>query len=191
MASIRSELRSASVLKVPLAILINYIPLFVFHSAEGSFLAERPTPYIHLSAGIAFLTILLLGSAGAAATFIAAVLHFAQIPPDVDWNIFFQRALVSIVLQYMALKICLRLLGMSSRLRGLSFLELITLSAIFSIAYTLSTVFLVYELRENVLLATTHAALSDFLGVLSCLGIIKLVSAVRKRLPSNFPPDTK
>ena len=167
--------------KISFATLVNYGCLLIFQSADGWLGTQRAIPYLHVTAGVTFLTILLLGAAGALSTFLAIVLQHAQLYDSNEWLIFFAYASASVVLQYAVIKVCLYMFGLAPTLEGLSHFHLIALSVIFSVTYTLTTTFILHELRNIVLPTIAQTAFGDFLGIITCFGILKLLGSLRKQ----------
>lgn len=166
------------------AALINYASLFLVQLTDTWMVKVNATPFIDLSAGVAFLTILLLGTAGAIATLIALVAQYVNID-GAYWITFLAYAMSCVLIQYAVIKISLFVLGLSAELKGMTHLQLLLISAIFSVTYTLSDTFVLQQLHFFDARPIEQQALSDFLGIITCFMILKLVVLIRRRALSS------
>ena len=188
-----SNLSGSLAFKIPVAALVNYLCLEFFQDADGWLSANRFIPFINVYAGVAFLTILLIGASGAVAIFIAtlfriivnlgdftSLLQYVHFSPAANWLIYSVSVFGGIAVQYLALKGCLYLSGLSSTLQGLCRAQLLILSCVFSIVYTLSTAAMLDGLDGIALSTVSQATVGNFLGIISTLVIVKLIGFLRR-----------
>ena len=175
-----SNLSGSLAFKIPVAALVNYLCLEFFQDADGWRSANRFIPFINVYAGVAFLTILLIGASGAVAIFIANLLQYVHFSPAANWLIYSVSVFGGIAVQYLALKGCLYLSGLSSTLQGLCRAQLLILSCVFSIVYTLSTAAMLDGLDGIALSTASQATVGNFLGIILTLVIVKLIAFLRR-----------
>jgi len=175
-----SKLSGSLAFKIPVAALVNYLCLSFFLYADGWLSANRFIPSVNVYAGVAFLTILLIGASGAVAIFIAFLLQYVHFVPTANWLIFSAYVFGGIAVQYSVLKGCLYLSGLSSTLQGLSRTQLLILSCVFSIVYTLSTAAMLDGLDGIALSTVSLATVGNFLGIVLMLVIVKLIGSLRR-----------
>lgn len=173
-------------LKIAVAMLLNYLCLLVFQYPEGSLSFEIGVFYANFHVGVAFLTILLLGSAGVVAIFFAFVWQFFQLTHANSWFGYCVFALLATGLQYSVIRVFLYLHGISSTLKGLDLKQLITLSCIFSITYTLSMTLMPNDL-QNIVPTVSQTVLRNLLGIFSIVAILKLINVLSKSLVVSRP----
>ena len=173
-------------LKIAIAMLLNHLCLLVFHYPEGSLSPEIGVLYANVHVGVAFLTMLLLGAAGAAASFFATLWQFVYSTHGNSSLEYFVFALLATGLQYSVLRVFLHMHGVSSTLRGLDLKHLVTLSCIFSMTYTLSMALMQDDL-QNIVPTISQTALRNLLGIFSMVAVLKLISVLSKSLVVNRP----
>jgi fluoride ion exporter CrcB/FEX len=173
-----------------LATLLNYFCLLFVQSIDSWLNFQRAILYINIATGVAFLTILLLGAIGALGTFLALTLQYAQLYNSNDWLVFVSYASASIALQYAMIKVCLYVLGLAPRLHGLSHYHLLVLSVIFSVTYTLSTTFILQELPHVPPRTLAQAGVADWMGIITCFALLKLLGVLRKQFYPPPPPPS-
>ncbi len=172
---------SRIVFKFTSVVLVNYVSLILSQISDTWLTQTTPIAFLDISAGVAFVTILLLGVAGATATLIALMLQYYQMDGG-NWFTFTAYALSSVLLQLAVIHASLRLLGVGRALNGLNHLQLLTLSIVFSVAYTASDTFILQQLHHFSARTASQQAIGDFLGIITCFACIKLVVLVRKRI---------
>lgn len=173
------------VLKFTVATALNYIWLVFQYSA--SWLGPQTDALsVDVHAGIAFLTILLLGATGAAASGIAIGLQFAQINPVNNWFNFCTLVLLSTVLQYVVVRIYLHLSDVGTTLRRLRLRHLLVLGFIFSADYTIAKALIEIDLQK---IGPTFLQnmLNNLLGILVVLFLLRLTAALSKSLVPSHP----
>ena len=171
---------SGFVVKVSGAALLNYVSLLLVQLTDSWSGQAGAAPFVDISAGVAFVTILLLGLTGAIATLIALLTQYVQIDGTYGLT-FVVYALSCVILQYTVIKLCLIAFGLDSALQGLTHLQLLVISAIFSVIYTLSDTFILQQLHQFETRPVAQQAVGDFLGIITCFLLLKLVVLLRKR----------
>lgn len=172
---------SRIVFKFTSVVLVNYISLILAQVSDTWLIQTTPIAFLDISAGVAFVTILLLGISGATATLIALMLQYYQVDGG-SWFTFTAYALSSVLLQLAVIHTCLRLLGVSRELNGLNHLQLLALSVGFSVTYTASDTFILQQLHHFSSRTASQQAIGDFLGIITCFACIKLLVLIRKRI---------
>jgi hypothetical protein len=162
-------------------VFLNYISLLLVQPSDAWLTQTTGAAFVDISAGIAFVTILLLGVAGAFATWVALMLQYYQFDGG-SWLTFTAYALSSVSLQLAVIYVGLRLFGVGRALNGLTHLQLLTLSAVFSVAYTTTDAFVLQHLHPFSTKTLSQHAIGDFFGIIACFVCIKLVVSVHRRL---------
>lgn len=170
------------VVKVSGAALLNYVSLLLVRLTESWPGQSYSTALVDISAGVAFVTILLLGITGAIATLLALLTQYVQLD-GASWLTFVAYAFSCVFMQYLVIKISLALFGLGSTLNGLTHVQLLLISAVFSVTYTLTDTFILQQIWHYFGAKTiAQQALGDFLGIITCFLILKLVVLLRRRL---------
>lgn len=173
--SLDLEFSANHVFKLVVATSLNYLSLSVVRYSEGGFQPDTGILYVNIYAGVAFLTILLLGAAGAVACGTAVLLHFAQLTAITNWFVFLSLVPLTTGLQYLVIRVFLYRYGLSSTLRGLNLRNLLTLGCMFSITSALSMALIQDNLRNIVAMVVINTAFHNFLGVVLTLLTLKSV----------------
>lgn len=169
------EFGAKHVFKLAVATSLNYLCLWVVRYPEGWFHPDTGILYANIHAGVAFLTILLLGAAGAVACGTAFLLHFAQLTAITNWFGFFSVILLATGSQYLVIRVVQYRYGLSSTLRGLNLRNLLTLGCIFSLTFALSMA-LIQDDLQNIVPMVVRTAIHNYLGVLLVLLTLKAAS---------------
>ena len=169
------EFGAKYVFKLVVATSLNYLCLWVVPYPEVWFHPDTGILYANIHAGVAFLTILLLGAAGAVAYGTAVLLYFAQITAITNWFVFLSFVPFTTGLQYLVIRVFLYRYGLSPTLRGLNLRNLLTLGCMFSTTYALSMALIQDNLRNIVAMVVINTAFTNFLGVVLILLTLKSV----------------
>lgn len=174
-----NSLKSAfiGIVKISLAGLFNYLFGLMLVLSDNWFAVKDGFSFTHLSAGVSFLTILLLGALGAGASFIAVALQPTQLASDSTQLILLIEIMICSAVQYAAVKLSILYCGLSTDLNGITRKQLFLTSLVFSAVYTLSNYYL---LRKGLSVSLLHLAVADALGILSLILIIYLANKLRK-----------
>lgn len=127
---------------------------------------------INLAAGIAFVTILLFGLSGALGVCLALVAQYVQVG-KADVLVIIPLTLLCVFLQYITIQICLKLLGVGTGLKGFTHAQLMSVSVVFIIMFACSNTFLLQRLRYDEVYPFQYQILSDFIGIVICLVILR------------------